>query len=394
MKRGASGVIVSSPPLGGEIVRAFVPEPLPPKPPLEIEPGLREEIELARVALGRLDLASSLLPDPSLFLYSFIRKEAVLSSQIEGTQSSLSDLLLFELEEAPGVPFDDVREVSSYVRALEHGVKRVREGFPISNRLFREVHGELLAGGRGGDKTPGEFRTSQNWIGGARPGVAIFVPPPPDRVAECMGELEKFLHDQPERTHPLLKAALAHVQFETIHPFLDGNGRVGRLLVTLLLVSEGVLREPLLYLSLYLKANRQTYYDLLQRVRTEGDWEAWLSFLMRGVAQTGESAVSAAQRLAHLFKDDRERIGKFGRPAGSSLRVHQAFQRSPIQTIGSASHLTGLTVPTVTNMIKHLEAAGVVRELTGKQRGRVFAYDKYLQILDEGTGAAGDSPQP
>jgi Fic family protein len=385
MKRGPSGTVLSSPPVGGETVRAFVPKPLPPTPSLVIDGALREEIDQALLALGRLDSVSSLLPDAALFLYTFVRKEAVLSSQIEGTQSSLSDLLRFEIEEAPGVPFDDVREVSNYVRALEYGVKRVREGFPISNRLFREVHGELLSHGRGSEKKPGEFRTSQDWIGGARPGVATFVPPPPERVQDCLADLERFLHDQPERTPTLLEAALAHVQFETIHPFLDGNGRLGRLLITLLLVSEGVLREPLLYLSLYFKTNRETYYETLQRVRTEGDWEAWISFFMRGVRETAEGAVATAQQLAQIFKEDRECIRSMGRVSGSALRVHLALQQHPIQTITTMKERTGLTVPTVTVVMKSLEAAGIVRELTGKQRGRVFGYDRYLEVLNEGT---------
>lgn len=388
MKRGPSGTVQSALPVGGETVRAFVPRPLPPTPSLVIDAALREEIDQALLALGRLDSVSSLLPDPALFLYTFVRKEAVLSSQIEGTQSSLSDLLLFEIEEAPGVPLDDAGEVLNYVRALEHGVKRVRDGFPISNRLFCEVHGELLSGGRGSEKRPGEFRTSQNWIGGARPGVAAFVPPPPDKVQDCMGALEKFLHDKSEHTSTLLKAALAHVQFETIHPFLDGNGRLGRLLITLLLVSEGVLQEPLLYLSLYFKANRESYYDLLQRVRTDGDWEAWISFFMRGVKETAEGAVTTAQRLAKLFKEDRERIQGLGRVAGSALRVHHALQQHPIQTINTAKERTGLTVPTVTAVMKSLATAGIVRELTGKRRGRVFGYERYISILNEGT----DSP--
>lgn len=385
MNRGLTGTVIAGPSLGGETVRAFVPASLPPKPGLAINEELREEMDQALLALGRLDSVSSLLPDTSLFLYMYVRKEAVLSSQIEGTQSSLSDLLLFELDEAPGVPFDDVSEVSNYVRALEHGVRRVREGFPISGRLFREIHAELLSKGRGSEKRPGEYRTSQNWIGGERPGTATFVPPPPDRVAECMSELEKFLHNQPERTPTLQKAALAHVQFETIHPFLDGNGRLGRLLTTLLLVSEGVLREPLLYLSLYLKTHRDTYYDLLQRVRTEGDWEAWLEFFVRGVRETADQAVVTAQDLARLFKEDREKIQDLGRIAGSALQVHYTLQQNPVQTVNSAKERTGLSVPTVTAVMKSLVTAGIVRELTGKRRNRVFGYDRYLEILNEGT---------
>jgi Fic family protein len=391
--RGPTGTVEAGPTLGGETVRAFVPRPLPPVPPLLVGAELREELDRALVALGRLDSVSSLLPDPSLFLYSYVRKEAVLSSQIEGTQSSLSDLLLFEIEEAPGVPFDDAREVSNYVRALEHGVKRVRGGLPLSSRLLREVHGQLLAKGRGSRKRPGEFRSSQNWIGGPRPGAALFVPPPPERVQECMAELERFLHDQPERTSTLLKAALAHVQFETIHPFLDGNGRVGRLLITLILVAEGVLKEPLLYLSLYLKAHREEYYQHLQRVRTDGDWESWLAFFVRGVRETAEQAVGATQRLARLFQEDRKAIGELGRIAGSALRVHHALQQHPIQTVKTTKQRTGLTVPTVTAALKSLESAGIVRELTGKQRYRVFAYERYVQILDEGTTSPPDPPR-
>ncbi len=393
MKRGASGEWIVGPRIEGEAVRAFVPNPLPPRPSLAIDPDLREEMDAALLALGRLDCVSSLLPDTALFLYTFVRKEAVLSSQIEGTQSSLSDLLLFEIEQAPGVPVDDTREVSNYVRALEHGVQRLRAGFPLSNRLIREVHGELLSRGRGSELRPGEFRTTQNWIGGARPSLAAFVPPPATRVSECMGALEGFLHDRTERTSTLVKAALAHVQFETIHPFLDGNGRLGRMLITLLLVADGVLQEPLLYLSLYFKTHRTSYYELLQRVRTEGDWEAWLSFFLNGVKETAEGAVATAQRLARLFKEDRDRIGTLGRISGSALRVHYALQQHPIQTVLTVTQRTGLTVPTVTAVMKALEAQGVVRELTGKRRGRVYAYQRYLQLLDEGTvaGAAGSA---
>ena len=393
MKRGASGEWIVGPRIEGEAVRAFVPNPLPPRPSLAIDPDLREEMDAALLALGRLDCVSSLLPDTALFLYTFVRKEAVLSSQIEGTQSSLSDLLLFEIEQAPGVPVDDTREVSNYVRALEHGVQRLRAGFPLSNRLIREVHGELLSRGRGSELRPGEFRTTQNWIGGARPSLAAFVPPPATRVSECMGALEGFLHDRTERTSTLVKAALAHVQFETIHPFLDGNGRLGRMLITLLLVADGVLQEPLLYLSLYFKTHRTSYYELLQRVRTEGDWEAWLSLFLNGVKETAEGAVATAQRLARLFKEDRDRIGTLGRISGSALRVHYALQQHPIQTVLTVTQRTGLTVPTVTAVMKALEAQGVVRELTGKRRGRVYAYQRYLQLLDEGTvaGAAGSA---
>ena len=252
----------------GESVKAFLPNPLPPAVPLEFSESDFMLIDRVNQALGRLDGAASLLPDISLFLYFYVRKEAVLSSQIEGTQSSLSDLLFHENDQAVGVPLDDVQEVSNYVAAMNYGLKRLHDdNFPLSLRLIREIHGILLSKGRGSNKTPGEFRRSQNWIGGARPGTARFVPPPPDRVMECMGALENFLHNNPVATRPVLKAAFAHVQFETIHPFLDGNGRVGRLLIPLILCVEQVLDKPLLYLSLYFKQNRQEYYERLDAVR-------------------------------------------------------------------------------------------------------------------------------
>jgi Fic family protein len=349
---------------------------------------LREALDEALLALGRLDSVSALLPDTQLFLYTYVRKEAVLSSQIEGTQSSLSDLLLFELHEVPGVPMDDVVEVSGYVAALEHGLKRIRGGFPLSNRLIREVHEILVAKGRGADKQPGEFRRSRNWIGGTRPGNAVFVPPPPDRVADCMANLEKFLHNQPERTPAIVKAALAHVQFETIHPFLDGNGRVGRLLITLLLCVEGVLREPLLYLSLFLKQHRQQYYDLLDVVRREGDWERWLAFFAEAVKTTAAGAVQTARTLVELFRADRERIGTLGRAAGSALSVHHELQRRPVGNIAWLTRKTKLSAPTVGKALEGLGRLGIVRETTGRQRNRVFVYGRYLDLLNRGTEAA------
>lgn len=303
MKRGKTGTYeVTS--VGGEQVRAFIPNPLPPVPPLAFDASLQPALEAAVLAVGRLDGVTTLLPDKSLFLYTYIRKEAVLSSQIEGTQSSLSDLLLFELDEAPGVPLDDVVEVSNYVAALEYGLERLRDDFPLSNRLIREIHGVLLSRGRGADKSPGEFRRSQNWLGGTRPGTAAFVPPPHRAVPDCMGALERFLHAERDGLPVLVRAGLAHVQFETIHPFLDGNGRVGRLLITFLLCHARVLQEPLLYLSLYFKQHRATYYELLDRVRRDGDWEAWIAFFLEGVRKTAESAVATAQQLAKIFSAD------------------------------------------------------------------------------------------
>jgi len=264
--------------VGSNPYKAYIPKPLPPNPPLQME-RLYPLIDRASSALGRLDGISYILPDPSLFLYMYIRKEAVLSSQIEGTQSSLSDLLLFEVEEAPGAPLDDVTEVSCYVAAMNHGLERLKT-FPLSLRLIKELHLKLMDNARGGDKQPGEFRQTQNWIGGNWPDSAIFVPPPPEELMQCLSDFERFLHDENVRLPALVKAALAHVQFETIHPFLDGNGRLGRLLITFILCVEGVMKQPLLYLSLYLKTNRKTYYDLLQNVRETGDWESWIEFFL------------------------------------------------------------------------------------------------------------------
>jgi Fic family protein len=385
MKRGSTGEYVLISTVGNEPVRAFVPHPLPPDPPLQIDSRLRDLLDNALLALGRLDSISIVLPDTHLFLYMYVRKEAVLSSQIEGTQSSLSDLLLFELEEAPGVPMDDVVEVSNYVAALDLGLKRLGEGFPISNRLIREIHGALLAHGRGQDKQPGKFRRSQNWIGGTRPGNAFYVPPPPNQVLDAMSALERFLHDMPARTPALLKAALAHVQFETIHPFLDGNGRVGRILIPLLFHAEGVLRSPLLYLSLYFKARRSEYYDLLNQVRTEGDWEKWLGFFADGIREMAENAVDTAKNLLQVSNEDLGSIQQLGRLAGSCLQVHHALKRRPVGTVASLSNETGLSLPTVTAALRKLEEMGLVKETTGRRRNRVFTYRRYLDILTKET---------
>jgi len=384
VKRGPTGHFEQST-TAGETVGAFVPNPLPPAPPLDLAGGTQSLMDAALLACGRLDGVSALLPDPDLFLYAYVRREAVLSSQIEGTQSSLSDLLLFELEGAPGAPFNDVVEVSNYVAALQHGITRLREGFPISGRLLREVHGILLSHGRGAGKLPGEFRRTQNWIGGTRPGNAAFVPPPPGRVADAMSELESFLHD--ETTMPaLVKAALAHVQFETIHPFLDGNGRVGRLMIPLVLHADGILHQPLLYLSLYFKQHRAEYYRLLDVVRRDGDWETWVAFFLEGVASTANAAVETAHRLLGLFEQDEKRVRAFGfgRRMASVLQILAALRQRPVATIQELSKRSGLTIPTATNGITALVEAGVAEELTGRKRNRAFAYRQLLEILNEG----------
>jgi len=383
VKRAITGQYFTST-VAGETVRAFVPNPLPPSPALELDHELSYCLDRAHMALGRLDGVTGILPGAHLFLYAYVRKEAVLSSQIEGTQSSLSDLLLFELDEVPGVPFDDVVEVSNYVAALDHGLARIREGFPLSNRLIREVHGILLSRGRGQSKSPGEFRRSQNWIGGSRPGNAHFVPPPHQEIEECMAHLERFLNGQPSATPPLLRAALSHVQFETIHPFLDGNGRVGRLIIPMLLCVEGVLREPLLYLSLYFKQHRARYYELLDRVRSDGDWEEWVRFFATGVEETANTAVATAHRLIEISQADRARVQSAGRIAGSALQVHHALLSRPVNTIARLSRDSGLSIPAVTDSLKALEQMQLVREITGRKRGRIFIYAPYLEVLQQG----------
>jgi len=387
MHRNATGQYAASL-AGGETVRAFIPDPLPPVPPLDLGGARQTALEKATLALGRLDSIALLLPDPQLFLYAYVRREAVLSSQIEGTQSSLSDLLLFELDELPGVPFDDVVEVSNYVAALEHGMARLREGFPLCNRLLREMHVHLMARGRGADKAPGEFRRSQNWIGGTRPGNARFVPPPPNEVESCMTALERFIHGADVDTSGdlpvLLKAALAHVQFETIHPFLDGNGRLGRLLIALLLHEGGALAQPLLYLSLYFKQHRALYYELLDRVRTEGDWEAWVDFFLEGVEQTAHGAVQTARRLVDLFQQDTRRVQSGGRGAANVLRVLDTLRQRPLCSLRQLGTSAGISFPTASKAMLTLVEMGIARELTGQRRNRVFVYDAYLNILNEG----------
>lgn len=372
--------------LAGSRYQAFIPDPLPSHPPLDLSGGgLIARKERADQALGRLDGITLMLPDPELFLYQYVRKEALLSSQIEGTQSSLSDLLLFEADAAPGVPIDDVEEVSNYVAALKHGLRRLREDeFPLSLRLIREMHALLLRGGRGANKQPGEFRTGQVWIGGPSPALAHFVPPPPEALPDALAALERFLHEPAGSMPPLVKAALAHVQFETIHPFSDGNGRLGRLLITLILCSEGVLREPSLYLSLYFKRRRADYYDLLNGVRMCGDWESWLGFFLDGVVDTAQQAVDTAQRLLALLARDRARIAALGKRAGNVGLVFEQFARRVLLTVPQVAPHLALSPPTIRAAVRALEELGIVNEVTGQQRHRVFAYQQYLDILSEG----------
>ena len=368
----------------GEKYRCYLPPPLPPSPAVKLEP-MMTLLERAGYAVGGLNGISSILPNPELFLYMFVRKEALVSSQIEGTQCSLSDILRDEAGDETEASFDDVREVSCYVDAMEYGLARMNEGFPLSLRLIREIHGRLLAQGRGAGKQPGEFRTSQNWIGGSRPGNALYVPPPPERLMEFLGPLELFLHEEDPPLPVLVRAAMVHMQFETIHPFLDGNGRLGRLLITLLLCHAGVLREPLLYLSLYLKQNRSEYYRLLQEVRERGNWEDWIRFFLRGVQETAEQSVETARRILALLANDRRRVEDSGQAASSTLRVFQVLDRSPVVTIPRVAEKTGLSYPTVQAAIDRLEKREILGRYGSGKRNKRYAYKAYLDILSEGT---------
>jgi Fic family protein len=371
--------------------RTFSPKALPPDPPLRVEAKMQSLVDQANQALGRLDGITLLLPDPDQFLYSYIRKEAVLSSQIEGTQSSLSDLLLFEHDAVPGVPIEDVRETTNYIAALNVGLASMDQGVPLSVGVLNAAHDALLHGTRGGDAGRGEFRRVQNWLGGTSPEAARYVPPPPNDVPDAMSALEKFLHGDPVSTPVLIRAALAHAQFETIHPYLDGNGRLGRLLVTLLLCSETgdgeekVLSRLLLYLSLHLKKHRDTYYERLQAVRTDGDWEGWLQFFLEGVISVAKLATDTTSRIVQLIEKDRQRIHGLGRAAGSALLVFDQAVREVIVRIPSVSKSLPISEPTVAAATAHLEKLGILREITGKPRNKVFAYRQYLAILSEGT---------
>ena len=385
MKRNRAGEYFETV-AGGEVVRAFVPAPLPPQPAIAMDGELLKALAAASAALGRLDGAAHIFPDKLLLIYSYVRKEAVLSSQIEGTQSSLSDLLLSEFEEVPGVPRHDTAEVSNCVAALDHGIRQVREGFPLSNRLFWEIHEILLSSGRRSQMLPGQYRDSQNWIGGSRPGNARFVPPPHTEVPNCMADLERFLNEDENSLPSLVRAGLAHAQFETIHPFLDGNGRVGRILITLLLCSDGVLREPLLYLSLYFKQNRETYYELLNRTRQNGDWEAWLLFFLEGVAVIANKAFETANQLNRLFREDRERISAAAKQrANSALRIHEALMERPLVSLPYACGKTNLTFRTAAKAMEALVSLGIAEEVTGRARNRLFVYRKYVDTLNEET---------
>jgi Fic family protein len=392
MRRDPFGTYIDSA-TPGETVRTFVPPPLPPAPSLDFSGAAQVALDRALLALGRLDGLATTMPDAELLLYTFVRKEAVLSSQIEGTQSTLDELLAHEVQDVPGAPTDDVREVSRYVQAMNHGLERMMGGFPLSNRLLREMHGVLLAGGRGSEKQPGEFRRSQNWIGGTRPGNAVFVPPPPSQLEACLANLEQYLHAP---INPIVKAALAHLQFETIHPFLDGNGRIGRLLITLMLCNDKVLHKPLLYPSLYFRQHRQQYYDELNEVRASGDYERWIEFFAESIRHSAEVAIETGRRVIYVFREDRTQLRVVPRIGGSLLIIQEALQSRPVTTVAKLKEATKLTTPTINSLLRALESRSIVNESTGRARDRVFVYRRYLDALaaEEEAPSEGSGVEP
>ena len=354
--------------------RAFVPAPLPPDPPLAMDSEMIRLLSDADRALGRLDGVTSILPNAELFMAMYVRQEAVLSSQIEGTQSTLEDVLQFEVDETGLKLPKDIREVVNYVRAMNHGLERLKV-LPLCNRLIREIHDVLMSGVRGGDRTPGEFRRTQNWIGpaGCNLSTASFVPPSAADMIDSLDHLERFLHDQSSLPH-LIHCGLAHAQFESIHPFLDGNGRVGRLLITFLLCEREVLHRPLLYLSAFLKARRIEYYDRLTAIRFDGDWEGWLKFFLRGVFEVSVSATSTARRILEMRESHRKLV--------ASPDLLEYLFEQPIVTISMVKARLGCTFPTAGKLIAHYVAQGILREITGRQRNRVFRYDSYLSLFE------------
>jgi Fic family protein len=380
--------------VGGEEVAAFVPLALPPAdPPLELSTVLADRLRGAEQALVRLELAGEMVPSLDWFIYAFVRKEAVVSSQIEGTQATLVDLLTFEAQEETtsrsAAPSADVEEVCNYLDALTHARAQLADprGLPLSMRLLNETHQRLMRGLRGADKLPGEVRRSQNWIGGSRPGNAMYVPPPPHALGEVLGAFEKYLH-RGDTLHPLVRAGLLHVQFETIHPYLDGNGRIGRLLVTLLLEHWKLLTKPLLYLSLFFKRHREDYYRRLDAVRTGGDWEGWLDFFLDGVTTIADEAVASARELFALLANDRARVLGHDGISISALRLFELLPRHPIVTVASVMKLVETTKPTAGKAVELLVAAGVLLESTGKKRDRSYVYRAYLDLLKVGTELA------
>jgi len=382
MNRENFGTFLKSTLVAGEQYNTYIPGPLPPVPEIVMS-EIAEWLEKANLAIGELNGITSTVPDPSVLNYLYVRKEAVLSSQIEGTQSTLDDLLLYE-SNAAGLPVDDVAEVSSYVAALNHGIKRVNGGFPLSVRLIREVHKILLANSRGQQKTPGEIRRSQNWIGGTRPGNARFVPPPPDKVSDLLSDLEKFMHSE-NKIPVLVKAALIHQQFETIHPFLDGNGRTGRLLITLFLCVQGFLCSPFLYLSLFFKQHRNLYYEKLSEPRNTGNWESWINFFLEGATVTAMDAKKTLLAIQYLFSEDDKKVTELGRSRVSASAVFTIFKQKPLLTISELMQRTGFTKPTVIAAVNRLINIKIIENISEKKWGQIYAYSGYTRLLTAAT---------
>ena len=372
--------------VGEEAVQAFVPAPLPPaKPPLRIDGQLLDRLTSAEAALRKLVIAGEMIPSLDWFVYAFVRKEAVISSQIEGTQATLLDLLAFEADD-DATPSPDVEEVTSYLRALNYARAETasKRGLPLSMRLLNQAHRHLMAGGRGGRAQPGEVRQGQNWIGGSRASNAVFIPPPADKLRKLLGDLEKYMHAEDELPK-LVRAGLIHVQFETIHPYLDGNGRIGRLLIALLLEHWGLVPAPLLYLSLFFKRHRAEYYRRLNAVRLEGDWEGWTDFFLDGIAVIAKEAAASARELSTLITADRERLLSWSKSSLPALRLFEQLPRHPIVTVASAMKLLDMTKPTASRAVKILVEAGILSETTGRKRDRSFAYRNDLARLQAGT---------
>ncbi|ABE04833.1 Fic family protein [Rickettsia bellii] len=368
--------------VSGESYKAYIPPELPPEPPIDLV-KLYTHLEKATLALAELNITCKSIPNTSLFIYMYVRKEALLSSQIEGTQSSFSDLMLFEHNQKPEISIEDVEEVSNYVKAIMYGLERLKDSFPFSLRLLREIHNILLSGGRGSKKLPGEFRRSQNWIGGTRPGNALFVPPPVDYLNDCLSHFENFLHDN--SLPVLIKAGIAHVQFETIHPFLDGNGRLGRLLITLLLCHNEILNATILYLSLYLKQNRHIYYELLQEVRMHGNWETWLEFFLEGIHKSAMQAIQTTNLINQLFEEDITQIEKAGRARFVCKQVLEYMKLLPQVNVSMLAKGLDITAPTARHALELMRKLNILEEISGKKRNKIYVYRKYLNILEEGT---------
>lgn len=378
MERGIQGKLLKCS-VTSECYEAYIPNKLPPKPEIDIQ-SVSSLLEKANQAIGALNGVISTVPDSAIINYMYVRKEALLSSQIEGTQSTLDDLLKYESNQTQGIPVEDASEVSSYVAALNYGINKINEGFPLALRLIREIHAILLTNSRGNTKLPGEFRSSQNWIGGTRPGNARFVPCPPDKLLDILSELEKFINID-DNIPTLVKAALIHVQFETIHPFLDGNGRLGRLLITFFLCVKGLLKSPFLYLSLFFKKNRSLYYEYLNNVRYHGDWESWIKFFLEGIIETSNDARETIVQIQKLFSEDEKKLETLGKAKVSAKTVFAQFEQKPILTVAEIENKIKLSRPTIISSINRLIDLGIISNTSEKKWGQTYAYSQYIDLL-------------